>query len=108
MQVPGLAMSRAFGDLLAHSVGVIAEPEINVTELVHGDEWLVLASDGLWEFVSLHEVASIVGSSLRAEDACRKLVEHAASEWSKANEGIMDDISVVVARLFPPNGDSNS
>ena len=45
--VPGLAMSRALGDFVAHSVGVIAEPEVHTCELEDGDEFLVLASDGV-------------------------------------------------------------
>ena len=41
-----LAMSRSIGDHLMKSVGVIAEPEITVTNLSADDRCLVLASDG--------------------------------------------------------------
>ncbi|EZG57831.1 putative protein phosphatase 2C [Gregarina niphandrodes] len=34
-QVPGLAMSRAFGDLVAVQAGVIAEPQINTYKIPH-------------------------------------------------------------------------
>lgn len=50
--VPGLAMSRSFGDLIAASVGVIAKPEIWEREVTDQDKFIILASDGVWEFIS--------------------------------------------------------
>jgi serine/threonine protein phosphatase PrpC len=99
--VPGLAMSRALGDFVAHSVGVTADADVTVTELSDKDEWLVVASDGVWEFISIQEAAEVVGGCGGAEEACRKLVEQAASRWEKANEGLVDDISVAIARFMP-------
>ena len=50
--VPGLAMSRSVGDLVASSVGVIPEPEFFELELNQMDKFLVIASDGVWEFIT--------------------------------------------------------
>ena len=47
--VPGLAMSRSFGDYIASQVGVICEPEIIKHSLLPCDKFIVLASDGIWE-----------------------------------------------------------
>eukprot|EP00873_Tetraselmis_striata_P002259 jgi/Tetstr1/422523/TSEL_001284.t1 len=47
----GLAMSRALGDKIAHTVGVISEPGISVLELYPADQFIILASDGVWEFI---------------------------------------------------------
>ena len=58
--VPGLAMSRSFGDSTACQAGVHAIPEINVYELTPTDKILVLASDGVWEYLSNSTVANIV------------------------------------------------
>lgn len=69
--VPGLAMSRAMGDFVAHQVGVISEPEVHCCELEDGDEFLVVASDGVWEFMTVQEAAEVVGKCGSAEDACR-------------------------------------
>jgi len=44
-----LAMSRAIGDRLLRREGVIAEPEITITERTVEDQCLILASDGLWD-----------------------------------------------------------
>ena len=45
-------MSRSIGDLCAVKVGVTAEPEILVHKLTYKDQYLVIASDGVWEFLS--------------------------------------------------------
>lgn len=50
--IPGLAMSRSLGDRMAHSVGVSCEPEISSLMLSEEDKILILASDGVWEFLS--------------------------------------------------------
>ena len=54
--IPGLAMSRSFGDHAAAEVGVIAEPEIIEMNLTEEDKFIVIASDGVWEFLSNDEV----------------------------------------------------
>lgn len=54
--LPGLAMSRSFGDEVAASVGVTAFPEILEANYTDKDKFIILASDGLWEFIESHEV----------------------------------------------------
>ena len=58
--VPGLAMTRSFGDEVGHEVGVIVDPEIYEYEFVKEDKFIVVGSDGLWEFISNEEVVNIV------------------------------------------------
>ena len=50
--IPGLAMTRSFGDATAARVGVNAEPEMSMLDLTKEDKVLILASDGVWEFLS--------------------------------------------------------
>jgi serine/threonine protein phosphatase PrpC len=57
---PGLAMSRSIGDTVAHSVGCSCEPDITHTVLGPQDKIVLLASDGIWEFLSNQQVANIV------------------------------------------------
>ncbi len=59
-------MSRSFGDLVAHSVGVIPDPgtlylytfwymfiiDIMKYDVNDDDKFIILASDGVWEFLS--------------------------------------------------------
>uniref|UniRef100_A0A0D9WJZ7 protein-serine/threonine phosphatase n=1 Tax=Leersia perrieri TaxID=77586 RepID=A0A0D9WJZ7_9ORYZ len=102
-----LATSRSIGDYYLKPF-VSAEPEVTVIERTEKDEFLILASDGLWDVVS-NEVAckiarnclngrassmfpeSVSGSS--ATDAAALLAELAVARGSK------DNISVVVVEL---------
>ncbi|PFH31098.1 putative PP2C [Besnoitia besnoiti] len=60
---PGLAMSRAIGDTIATQAGVIPDPEVREYQLVDGrDEFLLICSDGVWEFISSQEAVNMVGS----------------------------------------------
>ena len=49
---PGLAMSRSLGDCMAHSVGCSCEPDISHCILTPSDKIVLLASDGIWEFLT--------------------------------------------------------
>ena len=57
--IPGLAMSRSLGDYLAHSVGVSHEPVIEHFELAPDVQIMIIASDGIWEFMTNQNVANI-------------------------------------------------
>lgn len=47
--VPGLMMSRSFGDRVGHSCGIISTPEVKVFQREESHKCLVLGSDGMWE-----------------------------------------------------------
>ena len=49
--IPGLAMSRSFGDQVACRVGVNAVPEVTEMRMNSSDKIIILASDGVWEFL---------------------------------------------------------
>lgn len=98
-EMPGLAMSRSFGDFLAKSVGVICEPdffELNIIE--NKIRCVILASDGLYEFISNESIAEMVVPFIKTNDcvgATKKLVEEAYRTWTK--DGVIcDDITVIV------------
>lgn len=57
-QIPGLAMSRSIGDFVAAQLGVTSEPEVIGVPLTKDHKFVVLASDGVWEFISSQEVSS--------------------------------------------------
>ena len=103
---PGLAMSRSIGDLVAHSVGVSAEPEITTRRLnPEEDSILLLASDGLWEFMSTEEALRIALAyylnGLDPMQACQELIREAVNRW-KQNDTAVDDITCVLVYLRPP------
>jgi serine/threonine protein phosphatase PrpC len=56
-------MTRSIGDLVASSVGVTPEPEIQVFNcMTPMDKALIVASDGIWDRMSNQEVTQIVMS----------------------------------------------
>lgn len=93
-----LAVTRGIGD--AHlKQWVIAEPETRAIRIEPRHEFLILASDGLWETVSNQEAVDIalplcVGiEKAQPLEACKKLVELSLSR------GSADDISVLLIQL---------
>eukprot|EP01103_Thecamoeba_quadrilineata_P007585 TRINITY_DN1743_c0_g1_i2.p1 TRINITY_DN1743_c0_g1~~TRINITY_DN1743_c0_g1_i2.p1 ORF type:complete len:687 (-),score=178.36 TRINITY_DN1743_c0_g1_i2:319-2337(-) len=66
-----LAVSRSIGDgPLAHLV--ISEPELREIQLRADDEFVVVASDGLWDVMSHSEVVSFVRKGVGLEDGGKK------------------------------------
>jgi len=53
-------MTRSFGDQVAHSVGCSALPEMSEYQFTKEDKVVVIASDGVWEFLENIDVAKIV------------------------------------------------
>eukprot|EP00879_Flechtneria_rotunda_P011713 GHRR01012234.1.p2 GENE.GHRR01012234.1~~GHRR01012234.1.p2 ORF type:complete len:382 (+),score=136.61 GHRR01012234.1:110-1255(+) len=98
--VPGLAMSRALGDQLAHTVGVSSEPQHITVDLTPSDKLLILASDGVWEFISSKEAVEMVAACDTPEEGCRTLVDEAYQRWLNEEDGVVDDITAVVVRLL--------
>ena len=96
--LPGLAMSRSIGDLLASSIGVSADPDVFFHTLGPNDKFLVIASDGIWEFVNSLACVKIVSKWFEKgnpEKAAEELCEFAVSMW-KSNGMNVDDITVIV------------
>ena len=48
---PGLALSRAFGDLASRKYGVTSDPETKIFHLSSEDDFIILGSDGLFDHV---------------------------------------------------------
>jgi len=96
-EIPGLAMSRALGDLIAHSVGVVHVPGFRRC-LLASEDVLLVCSDGVWEFIKNAEACRIVISfgRARAGDAANALAREARDRWLKEEVTITDDITVIV------------
>merc|ERR1712194_889623 len=100
MDVPGLAMSRSLGDVVAHSAGVISEPDFTEFDLnPETDKFLVVATDGLWEFITNQETVEFVEGQVGPAQAVDTLVTEAGTRWMQ-EEQVIDDTTVIVANLF--------
>lgn len=139
MWAPGLALSRAFGDTLVSSFGVVHTPETKSVSLPRPSgrggssgqpatsnvvsagamaapgtglpagslehtagrrHVLVVASDGLWEWVSSEDAVRLAAAMPTAADAAFALVEAAKRQWAVRYKGAnCDDITACVAFL---------
>ncbi len=96
--IPGLAMSRSFGDEVAASVGTISEPEIESFDITPDDKFIIIASDGIWEFISSEECVNIIKDYYLKKDlkGCLKyLLNESSKRWIKEEE-VIDDITAVL------------
>ena len=97
--MPGLAMTRSFGDNFASIAGTICEPEIKEHILVPEDKFIVLASDGLFEFISSEEVGNIVKGYYEKNDivgCCEYLYKESYRKWLCEEEDTVDDITIIL------------
>ncbi|XP_061360115.1 protein phosphatase 2C 51-like [Gastrolobium bilobum] len=102
-----LSTSRSIGDHYLRPY-VISKPEVTVTKRTSKDEFLILASDGLWDVISseaacqvvrkclngqIRRVCHGVGNQTRAAEAAALLAEIALAKGSR------DNTSVIVVEL---------
>ncbi|GJM85003.1 hypothetical protein PR202_ga00730 [Eleusine coracana subsp. coracana] len=93
---PGLAMARAFGDFCLKDHGVISMPDVSYHHITEKDEFVVLATDGVWDVLSNDEVVSIVSRATSQASAARFLVESAHRAWrNRFPTSKIDDCAVV-------------
>lgn len=94
---PGLAMSRAFGDYCVKDYGLISVPEVSQRHITSKDQFVVLATDGVWDVVSNQEAVQIVSTAPDRSKSAKCLVECAVRAWKRKRRGFaMDDISAIV------------
>lgn len=85
---------------MAHSAGVISDPDFTEFDLdPKTDKFLVVATDGLWEFITNEETVKMVESNRTPAEAVDVLVTEAGTRWMQ-EEQVIDDTSIIVANLF--------
>ena len=95
---PGIAMSRSIGDLIATTLGVIPEPKFLEQNIDKDTKFMVVASDGVWEFLENETVKDIVMPYYLKNDpngACKELIKKSTEWWNK-EDIVVDDITVIV------------
>ena len=78
-------MTRIFGDLIVHSVGVIAEPEIGIYAFRGCEKFVIVASDRVWDFndseESVHYVKKFYETGMEVCGAVIALIKEAYRRW---------------------------
>lgn len=96
--VPGLSLTRSLGDSIAASIGVTAEPDIEVLTLSNYDKFVLVGTRGLWEVMDSIEAVRIVGEIYEREPETvpERLVQEAQRRW-RARGQLVDDVTVGLA-----------
>jgi len=103
---PGLNMSRAIGDIVAHKeAGLTAVPDVQTFELKEGrskgfNYLLLVCSDGVWEFIESQEAFSLIKGFNGPAEQMKKLAEISWDRWMKDSDNeISDDITGMIVSL---------
>ncbi|WMV34174.1 hypothetical protein MTR67_027559, partial [Solanum verrucosum] len=88
-----LQVTRSIGDDDLKPA-VTVKPEITLTTLSAEDEYIVMASDGLWDVISEKDVVNIIRDTVKEAGMCSKRLATEAAE-----KGSKDNINVIVIFL---------
>jgi serine/threonine protein phosphatase PrpC len=114
--VPGTSFTRSIGDKMAETVGVNAVPDVIAKTVTEKDKIVVLASDGVFEFLSNKAVMDICSKENKQPqsdplEACDEILQASYEQWLNY-ENRTDDITAIVLFLennktpHNPNSDS--
>lgn len=95
LEKPGCAFSRSIGDNVAKKVGVCAEPEILHWDISPDDRFAVVASDGVFEFITSQNVVEMLAKHADPIEAAKSVVAEAYRLWLTYDDRT-DDITIIV------------
>jgi len=103
-QYPGLAMSRAIGDTAGAAIGVSSSPDVTVLHVDNDARFLLMCSDGVWEFISSQEAVELVAECLKSkpegvQEAVDCLAAEAQRRWLEQEATAVDDITAICVIL---------
>ena len=97
--IPGLKITRSFGDKIAHSIGVSDIPYLKEFYFDGNEKFIILATDGIWKYIDSDESVRIIKDfyekGMDAVGALNALVREAFKRW-KNQENIIDDITAIL------------
>ena len=92
--IPGLSITRSFGDRIGKNIGVISNPVINEYTLNKSVKFIIIASSGVWRFMKEKEILNLGIKYYLVNDPDNfcNIIANKASELCKKNLGYIDDI----------------
>ncbi|CAA9990695.1 protein phosphatase 2c-like protein, putative [Plasmodium knowlesi strain H] len=93
---PGLAMSRAIGDITSSFIGVTCEPTIKIFDKSEEDKFIIVATDGIWEFISSEECVQMVSRKRKKKVhvAMEEIIKESWRRWERIDT--VDDMTLVI------------
>ncbi|KAL7220586.1 hypothetical protein ACSBR2_013464 [Camellia fascicularis] len=96
---PGTAFTRSVGDSAAEKIGVVSVPEVSMVQIKPDHHpFFVVASDGIFEFLSSQTVVEMATRYTDPRDACSAIAGESYKLWLQ-NENRTDDITIIIARI---------
>lgn len=99
---PGTAFTRSVGDMMAEGIGVVAVPEVKEVKITDDCLFFVVASDGVFEFLSSQTVVNMVASFKDPRDACAAIAAESYKIWLE-HENRTDDITIIIVHVKDMN-----
>ena len=90
--------SRSFGDSFAHKLGVLSKPDVTFHEIRSDTRYIILGSDGLFDFMKAKDIIKILKDYPDMKTACKKLYNVSSKRWMKEAQSI-DDISIIIIQI---------
>lgn len=100
-----LSLSRAIGDVVFRPFGLIAEPDVEFFSITDDDEYLVLATDGLWDAMTDEQAHLEVRNTIDCEGSCAQTAAENLVRRAYAMNSL-DNISAIVMavrEMFRPH-----
>ncbi|XP_021688827.2 probable protein phosphatase 2C 35 isoform X1 [Hevea brasiliensis] len=95
---PGTAFTRSVGDRAAETIGVIVDPEVSIVQLRPSHLFFVVASDGVFQFLSSQAVVDMVARYTNPRDACAAIAGESYKRWLD-HEIRTDDITIIIVHI---------
>lgn len=90
-----LNLTRVLGDIEMKKYGVLPNPTIHKKALNDKDKYIILASDGVWNYFNEHKIQSLIkkNTDISATNLSEKIVS------SALENGSLDNISCIIIKL---------
>lgn len=95
LERPGCAFTRSLGDAIAEQVGVFAVPELLTWNLSPEDKFVVIASDGVFEFLTSQAVVDMISEFDDPLEAAKHVVSESYRLWLTYDDRT-DDITIII------------
>lgn len=88
-----LSLTRCFGDFDFKAYGVSAKPTISKKKIVKEENFLIIASDGVWDVIHEEELKGYISKNLSASELSALIIKEALRNYSR------DNVSCIVIKF---------
>ena len=97
--IPGINITRSFGDKLGLGIGILDIPYLYNYIIKGNEKFILLASNGIWKFIDSDESVKIIKNFYENEKdsvgALNYLIKEAITRW-KNEKNYVEDITAIL------------